>query len=238
MFPDLTLFYMSIYGGFGYDVAATDYPGLATGIPQAGNPPYSVNDFLEVYPKFAGIPVSFQGALTQDSQTVVVQNPPQNLAVGQLITGSGIPSGTIIQGISGNNITISQAATATGNNQLSVYTAPLVPIVVIQVYLNLAYASLMSSRWRELWSVAMGLYIAHFVTLWLQSEGNPVTTPGQAAAQGMARGITVSKSVGDVGVSYQPLAALEGWAAWNLTVYGQQLATFARVVGAGAVYVR
>jgi hypothetical protein len=237
MFPDLTLFYMSIYGGFGYDIAATDYLGLARGIPQTGNPPYTVLDFLALYPKFGGTPTSIQGTLTSGSETVTVSSVA-GLIVGQLIAGPGIPSGSIITGVNGTSITISNPATLSGQNQLNVYTAPLVPITVIQIFLNLANSALMSSRWREMWSIAMGLYIAHFVDLWLQSEGNPATTAGQAAAQGIGRGITISKSVGDVSVSYQPLTALENWAAWNLTIYGQQLATFARVVGAGAVYIR
>lgn len=55
----------------------------------------------------------------------------------------------------------------------------------------------------------------------------------EIAAQGLAGGIQVSKSVGDVSVSYQPLETLASWGAWNLTLYGQQLATAAKIVGAG-----
>jgi hypothetical protein len=59
----------------------------------------------------------------------------------------------------------------------------------------------------------------------------------QIAAQGLAGGIQTSKSVGDVSVGYQPLSALEDWGAWNLTSYGQQLATMARVIGSGPMLV-
>lgn len=55
----------------------------------------------------------------------------------------------------------------------------------------------------------------------------------EIAAQGLAGGIQVSKSVGDVSVSYQALDTLAAWGAWNLTTYGQQLATQAKVVGMG-----
>jgi Protein of unknown function (DUF4054) len=55
----------------------------------------------------------------------------------------------------------------------------------------------------------------------------------QIAAQALAGGIQTSKSVGDVSVSYQPLASLEDWGQWNLTLYGQQLATMAKTVGSG-----
>lgn len=59
------------------------------------------------------------------------------------------------------------------------------------------------------------------------------TSGAAIAAQGLAGGIQVSKSVGDVSVSYQVLTSLEGWGHWNLTSYGQLLATNARVIGAG-----
>lgn len=59
----------------------------------------------------------------------------------------------------------------------------------------------------------------------------------QIAAQGLAGGIQTAKSVGDVSVSYQSLASLEDWGAWNLTAYGQQLATMAKVVGAGPMLI-
>jgi hypothetical protein len=64
-----------------------------------------------------------------------------------------------------------------------------------------------------------------------------VYTPAQIAAKGISIGMQVSKSVGDVSVSYQPLAALEDWAAWNLTTYGQQLATMAKVMGSGPLVI-
>lgn len=60
----------------------------------------------------------------------------------------------------------------------------------------------------------------------------------QIAAQGLAGGIQTSKSVGDVSVSYQTLTSLEEWGQWNLTLYGQQLASAARIMGAGPMVVR
>ena len=59
----------------------------------------------------------------------------------------------------------------------------------------------------------------------------------QIAAQGLAGGIQASKSVGDVSVSYQVLTSLEEWGSWQLTSYGQQLATAAKVMGAGPMVV-
>jgi hypothetical protein len=57
------------------------------------------------------------------------------------------------------------------------------------------------------------------------------------AAQGLAGGIQTSKSVGDVSVGYQTLSSLANWGAWNLTRYGQQLATMAAVVGSGPMVI-
>ena len=58
-------------------------------------------------------------------------------------------------------------------------------------------------------------------------------SPGAVAAAGLAGGIQSSKSVGDVSVSYSVLSSLESWGAWNLTKFGQLLATMAKVMGSG-----
>jgi uncharacterized membrane protein (DUF2068 family) len=71
--------------------------------------------------------------------------------------------------------------------------------------------------------------------LYARSDGNPSSTIGNIAAQAITTGIQVAKSVGDVNVSYQPIQGIEEWGAWNLTVYGQQLATMAKVIGAGSM---
>jgi hypothetical protein len=310
-FPEINvdLFYMTIYGGYGYDrCECSGYLRLANGVAQPGNPPYTVNNLLAMYPKFFGPPVSVPAVLAGTNIVTGVPNPA-GLASGQLVTGQSINPGTVItavntspiefigdttQGsavltnatsvaglvignpISGGSIpsgavilaidpiglevgvslvagataasvefaatatslTLSSAATASGNATLTVYTFQLVPLIVIQTYLNLANASLMSSRWREAWPLAMSLYIAHFLTLFLQTDGNPQTTAGQAVTNGLQAGILTSQSADGVSMGIQPLAALDNWAAWTLTSYGTQLATMARVVGAGATYYR
>ena len=81
----------------------------------------------------------------------------------------------------------------------------------------------------------MADFTNHFLTLWLQSEGNPNSTPGQAAASGLAQGIKVSKSAGAVSVGLQPIQGLEDWGAWNLTAAGVRFATAARIIGMGAI---
>jgi hypothetical protein len=73
--------------------------------------------------------------------------------------------------------------------------------------------------------------------LYLTTESNPTGNAAQVAQSGIGKGIAISKSAGDVSIGYETLKDLEGWAAWALTNYGQQLATFAKVVGAGPVYI-
>ena len=221
-------------------------------------------------------------------------------------------------------ITLSQDALSTNSSSLlQVYEAPPIPTIVVQANIYLANASLVQARWEEAWWKAMGLFVSHYNTLWLETEATdlavalesvihgetpafvgslptsalalsaqppggtlqalyrngvyqtaggvdytlngasitlavPASTgdgfyavwpvsqqvsstttlsPAQIAAQGVANGIQVSKSVGDVSASYQTLTSLEAWGAWNLTKQGQQLATMAQVVGAGPMVI-
>ena len=49
---------------------------------------------------------------------------------------------------------------------------PVIPAVVKQAWFNLAYASLSYNRYHELWRTCMGLFIAHWLTLFLQTQAN------------------------------------------------------------------
>ena len=220
---------------------------------------------------------------------------------------------------SGFAITLNNAALkSTPNGALKVYEQPPIPLYIVLTYLRLAFASLVFERWQEQWTVAMGWYIAHYLTLWAKSDALEVftlatathgetpqgavpgtlftlsttppggvlqsltangmfLTPGvdyelsgatitmtvpfqsgalfatwptatealtsanpssaQIAAQGLAGGIQTSKSVGDVSVGYQALASLENWGQWQLTTYGQELSTMAKVIGMGPVVI-
>lgn len=105
----------------------------------------------------------------------------------------------------------------------------------VQLLINQANVMILQSVWGESWRYAMGLCVAHFITL--NASPNP---QAGAAANGMARGRQSSKSVGDVSVSYDyggTDAALREWGAFNLTTYGQQLATLARLIGLGGMYI-
>ena len=114
----------------------------------------------------------------------------------------------------------------------------VIPQVVIEMYIALASACLQQVRWQDSWVVGMALFIAHYCTLWLQSEGSPGTDAASIAASGLAIGVQVSQSAGGVSVGLESLNKdFGGWGAMNLTLYGQQLETMANIVGFGCVYV-
>ncbi|USG65168.1 DUF4054 domain-containing protein [Brevibacillus ruminantium] len=111
---------------------------------------------------------------------------------------------------------------------------------IVQMYIDLANACILQARWHSYWKVAMGWFVAHFCTLYLQGTADPNSGAAGVLKAGQTRGLATSKSVGDVSVSidYSLIAQdLDGWAAWKLTIYGQQLATIGRLVGKGGMYV-
>lgn len=293
----------------------------ATNLVFGQNPPYYLDDFRSMYPKFFGLPTALTGCSTVTGSAVVTVTSLSGIDYGQFVQAVGVfPPGTVITGIGNSTITLNNAALTTGSATLLVFEASPVPAGVILTYLNLAYASLVQARWQEQWYVAMGWFIAHYCTLYARSDASAVfqtlqttlhtetpvgavpgtvytlssTPPGgsvqsltknglflipgvaytligntitlatptvlndvlfavwpvetqtftanapngaQIAAQGLAGGIQTSKSVGDVSVGYQALTSLEDWGAWNLTSYGQLLATMAKTVGAGPMVI-
>jgi hypothetical protein len=112
-----------------------------------------------------------------------------------------------------------------------------IPPAVLQMYINLATACLQSARWFEYWPIAMAWFVAHFATLYLRSEGNVGSTAGQIAASGLTRGIMVTKSAGNVSAMIEVPKGLEEFAAWTSTEYGVLLATAAKAIGIGGMYI-
>ena len=199
------------------------------------NPPYTIQDFLGFYPKWGGVPLQQQITTVEGSPTVAVQDV-SGMNVGNPVAGDGIPDGAMILSVDeiDETVTLSANATATSSTaNFTVWNSPLVPFAMIQAYILLASSCLVQARWLSLWPFAMALYVAHFLTLYAQSENGKNITLARAAAQGLSTGIMVAKAVGDVSASYQPIGGLERWGAWNLTTFGQQLATFAKAVGSG-----
>jgi Protein of unknown function (DUF4054) len=281
------------------------------------NPPYYLDSFLAFNPKFFGAPTYLANCAYTQGANIVTVATVAGLSMGQFLQGPGLPQGTVITAVTGpTTFTVNNNATATQvSAQLAVYTLPVVPVGVIQAYVNLAWSSLVQARWQESWCIGMAFFIAHYCTLWAETDAQalatalqtvmhgeaPVGTAGQAqyalsmqppggalqsltnngsfltpgvdyllagqfvtlinpqdsdslyavwptqayvttpaqlngaqvAAQAVATGVMVSKSVGDVSASFQALEAIASWGAWALTKYGQQLVTMAMAIGAG-----
>ena len=83
---------------------------------------------LRFYPRSREVTtvVSLTGDLTLGSTTVSNLSSTTNLVVGYYISGTGIPTGTRIQDISGSTLTLTQAALATGVTTTLTVTEPTV----------------------------------------------------------------------------------------------------------------
>ncbi len=95
------------------------------------------------------------------------------------------------------------------------------------------------SRWFEAWRYAVGLYVAHFATMYLRSYRETSQTPSDAANTGQTVGNIASATLGDSSVSYDNTAiqtATQQWGTWNATTYGQELITQARLLAMGGTY--
>jgi hypothetical protein len=212
------------------------------------NPPYQASDFLSVYPKFGTAPQGVNGVAVAVGGSGYNLNdtltPVQPDSQGAVITVSGVVDGAVIavtiqiQG-SGYSVATGVATTTIGSgtgctlNITAITPANLVvPANVLAMYIAMASASLQQARWLELWPFGMAEYIAHFCTLYLVSEGNPGSTPGAIARSGLAIGIIVSQSAGDVSKTIEP-PEVDGFAQWHMTVYGQKFAFLAKHVGSG-----
>ncbi len=239
MSPDYNLLAREFWGS-GHEVAVA--MANASNVVIGTNPPWSPADFLAMYPKFGSAPdappFTGKGTLAAGSAVITEVEEANSVQAGQLIIADGIPGGTTIVSVdSETEITISQNATKNGPTMLTVYVKPLVPLAVIRAYIAFASASLVYARWQDSWPIGMALFVAHYLTLWLRSDGNTFSTAGQAAAAGLAHGIAVSESAGPVSISSQVVSGLENWASWNETDYGKQFATIAKIIGMGPMFI-
>jgi len=122
-----------------------------------------------------------------------------------------------------------------------VILTPYVPIEVLEMYVEFAHACVNIARYRSAWKLCMGLFIAHFLTLYMQTFVDPENASPQAVvAAGQTKGLMSSKSVDQVSASYDfshVMQDLDGWAAWKLTAFGVQFATLAKAYGMGGMRV-
>lgn len=115
------------------------------------------------------------------------------------------------------------SCTATGD------ASPAIPDALLTKFISMANASLSFSKYAENWSYCMGLFVAHFCTMYLD-----------ASKDSSPSGLVTAKSVGDVSVSYDVNSIaddLKGYGTFKSTKYGQQLSTFARLAGFGGMLV-
>lgn len=118
--------------------------------------------------------------------------------------------------------------------------AALFPAAQLEMFIAEANGIINKERWGASWRYAAGLYVAHQAALYLRSFASGSDTPKQAAQSGEVIGVIKSAKLGDASVTYDTEALTAATAQWgdlNATVYGQMLATRARLVGMGGSYV-
>lgn len=241
-FPDISGWWDMLYGTAGVDFGAITllHFGGASGMVFSGNPPFTVTDFLSVYGKFAGPPSTITGDIAQGSNVVnnVSIQDLAGLATGQLLVNINLQKDCLIVDVGSNSFTINNPATNNASaSKITAYETPFVPMIVMLTYLYLASASVMYSRYREAWFMAMCYFIAHYSTMYLRTEAGPNLTAQQVASSGLTKGITLSRAAGDVSATARLIEGYEQWGAWQETEYGLLFITLARAINAGPIYV-
>lgn len=215
---------------------------VASNLRTGDNPAYGISDFTRMYPQFLNPDKSGTTTLTCTTTAgspIITISSTLTINVGQIVTGVGIPDVSYVVSITDSTSFVISNNVVASVTSISIYT-PIIPVFIINMYIGLANNCVRQARWRSYWVVGMGWFIAHFLTLYLQSTTSATSPASKVIAAGQARGLTTSKSVGDVsgGYDYNLIGQdLNGWAAWKLTVYGQQLATIGKLVGKGNMYV-
>lgn len=255
--PSICVLLANWWGGTWENFAFLAELSSAGNIFVGNNPLYQVSDFLAFYPKFgiyaqaisaAAINAAGTGYTAGDILVPVQQDSSGAQITVNTVDGSGHITGVTVT-TGGTGYQAASAVAVTGGTGTGakfnltlvpfVASAANIPLVIIQAYVTLANACLQKARWFDQWQIAMSLFVAHYLTLYLRSEGAMGTTPQQIASQGLALGLAASQAAGDVSQSteYFMNDAWMDWGAWNLTLYGQQLITMAKIIGMGPMYI-
>lgn len=114
-----------------------------------------------------------------------------------------------------------------------------IPNAVFNLFKAMADGAIKYKRYFTNWKYLMCLYIAHYLTLFLQTQNGEEDSV--AALRGaLPMGIASSKSVDGLSVSYDFMGVtngMEDYGTWKLTVYGQQLITLTKIFGHGGMWV-
>ena len=113
------------------------------------------------------------------------------------------------------------------------------PAMLAQI-IQMANVSIQPDKWLDGWRYAVGLYVAHYVTISLRGYAASNETPAAAAASGALVGMVKSAKLGDASVTYDTAAITAGtedWGDLNSTAYGQILANRAKLIGMGGTLV-
>lgn len=100
----------------------------------------------------------------------------------------------------------------------------------VQLYLNLAFASLSPTAWGQFYVQGMELFAAHHLVIDARDQQVEVT----GGTAGNATGRVSSKGVGGASVGWDSGSTAErdaGW--WNLTTFGTRYFRLVRLVGMG-----
>jgi hypothetical protein len=248
MWPDINGFYDMLYGAGGVDLGALTcwhFDWYSSGRVWNTNPPFYVTDMIPFAPQFFGPPTTITCTVTAGSKVIPLTDTT-GLAVGNLVVNlSSIPKDTVINQVSPNvSITLSNAPTGSDTG-ITVFTAPAMPMVVMLWFIYFAMASVMQSRYMEMWTWAMCCFVGHYCMLWMQTlpVGGGTVPSGPAGissivSAGLAQGLITGQAAGDVNYSGQPLEGFEEWGSWQATQYGQMFITLAKATCAGPIWVQ
>jgi hypothetical protein len=106
------------------------------------------------------------------------------------------------------------------------------PDAQVNFWIGIASKLVNACRWGELTDFGIELLVAHNLVLWKQSS----KSAAGGGVPGLAIGVTASKAVADVSVSYDTsVASVEGGGNYNLTTYGTRYLEYVLLFGAGGV---